>query len=78
MPRTEYRKEKQKDLLTTSLTLLEQYPLLEKRKPVEETSIIDPKKIGPYKLITTEGRKKTPDVLITENKDIRLRTADSY
>ena len=70
MPGTEYRKEKQKDLLTTFPTLLKQYPLQEKRKPIGEINIIDLKKIGLYRSITTEGkRRRTPDVLTTENKD---------
>ena len=64
------KKGRQKGLLTTFPTLLEQYPLREKRKPVGETNIVDPKKIGFYRLITTEEkRRRTPDVLTAENKD---------
>ena len=44
--------------------------LLEKRKPVEEINIIDLKKIGLYRLITTERRRRrAPDVLTAESRD---------
>ena len=70
MLRIEYKKEKQKGLLITFLTLLKRHPLLEKRKPVEEINIIELKKIGLYRLITTEEkRKRTLDVLTIESKD---------
>ena len=35
------------------------------------------KKIGPYELITPEKRKKTPDILTTENRDTRPKTINS-
>ena len=38
---------------------------------------MDLRKIRPYKLITTEKRKKTPVALTTENRDIRLETIAS-
>ena len=68
--RIEYKKEKQKDLLTTLPTLLKQHPLQEKRKPIGEINIIDLKKIGLYRSITTEGkRRRTPDILTAESRD---------
>ena len=70
MPRTEYRKGKQKGLLATFPTLLEQHPLLKKRKPVEGINIIDSKKIRLYRLITMEEkRRKTPDISTIKSKD---------
>ena len=74
MPRIEYRKEGQRGLLIIFPTLSEQRPPLRRKRPVEETNTIGLKKIGPYKLITTEKRSRTPDILATENKDIRLKT----
>ena len=70
------RKEEQNSLLITFYTLLEQRLLLEKRRPAEETGIVDLKK-RPHELITAEKREKTLVVLTIENKDIRLETITS-